>query len=259
MEQARRAAVPVIRNVWERLPDGSMQVAAAFVVVFAVFVYVDVGSIARGAASYVGGMFSRSDSAAAPDSALASGPDAYPVPDPNATAAFDRLAGSVDATVAEAPGTMAVFSRVPLDLYISGKRIGSTEDGQIILRPGTYRVEAVNQRLNYRGAFTLNIRPAAITSHTVTLPNGQLQVNTEPGAVIVVEGKRMGVAPAAPLPVAIGTREIVVMHPDLGERREFVEVRFGEVTQVTIVRREVIDPSKDYPLPNLGQPSAPIR
>jgi hypothetical protein len=69
----------------------------------------------------------------------------------------------------------------------------------------------------------------------------------------------MGVAPAAPLPVAIGTREIVVMHPDLGERREFVEVRFGEVTQVTIVRREVIDPSKDYPLPNLGQPSAPIR
>jgi hypothetical protein len=159
----------------------------------------------------------------------------------------------------QTPGTLTVFSRVPLDLYVQGKRIGSTEDGQIILPPAIYRVELVSDRLNYRGTVSLNIRPAAVTSHTVTLPNGRLQVNTEPGAQVSVEGQPMGVAPLGPLPVQIGTREVVVTHPDLGERREFVEVRFGDVTQVTIARRDAIDPRKAYPLPNLGQPSAPIR
>ena len=159
----------------------------------------------------------------------------------------------------QAPGTLTIFSRVPLDLYISGKRVGSTEDGQIILPPGRYRVEVVSERLGYRGAVTLNVGAAAVTSHTVTLPNGRLQVHTEPGANISVEGKHVGVAPLGPLPVQIGNREVVVTHPSLGTRREFVEVRLGSVTQVNIARREAMDPKKDYPLPNLGQPSAPIR
>jgi hypothetical protein len=148
---------------------------------------------------------------------------------------------------------------VPLDLYISGKRIGSTEDGQIILPPGRYRVEVVSERLGYRGAVTLNVGAAAVTSHTVTLPNGLLRVHTEPGANISIEGKHVGVAPLGPLAVQIGTREVVVTHPDLGERREFVEVRFGVITDLTIARRDPIDRAKDYPLPDLSQPSAPIR
>ena len=93
------------------------------------------------------------------------------------------------AALAEAPGTLTVFSRVPMDLYISGKRVGSTESGPIILPPGVHRVELVSERLNYRGTATLNIRPAAVTSHTVTLPNGRLQVNTEPGAQVSIEGQ----------------------------------------------------------------------
>jgi len=93
----------------------------------------------------------------------------------------------------------------------------------------------------------------------VTLPNGRVQVNTEPGAQVSIEGKPMGVAPLGPVPVQIGNREVVVTHPSVGTRREFVEVRLGSVTQVNIAHREAIDPKKDYPLPNLSQPSAPIR
>jgi hypothetical protein len=161
--------------------------------------------------------------------------------------------------VSQAPGTLAVFSRVPLDLYVSGRRIGSTEDGQIILAPGRYRVELVSQRLGYRGAVTVDVRAASVTSHTVTLPNGRVQVHTEPGAQVSIEGKRVGTAPLGPLPVQIGTREVVVTHPSLGERREIVEVRLDRVTDITIARREAVDPSRDYPLPDLSQPSAPIR
>jgi hypothetical protein len=146
-----------------------------------------------------------------------------------------------------------------MDLYVSGRRIGTTDDGQILLPPGRYRVGLVSTRLNYRGEVTLEIRSAAVTSHTVSLPDGRLQVNTETGAEVWLEGERAGVAPLGVVPVPIGTLEIVVRHPDLGERREFVEVRYGEVTEVSIARREAFDLREASPLPSLGQPGAPVR
>ena len=153
---------------------------------------------------------------------------------------------------------LVVFSRVPLDLYLSGRRIGSTEDGQIALASGRHRVGLVSRRLNYRGEVVLDVRPGTLTAHTVSLPDGFLQVNTEPGAEVWVEGERAGVAPFGTLPVPIGTREIVVRHPDIGERREIVEVRHGETTHASILRREA-SPAAAFPLPRLDQPGPPVR
>jgi hypothetical protein len=135
-------------------------------------------------------------------------------------------------------GLLTVFSRVPLELYIAGRRMGTTEDGQLILAPGRYKVGLVSTRLHYRGEATLDIQPGALTSYSVPLPNGLLQLDTEPGAEVWIEGKRVGVAPLRPQSVPIGTREIVCRHPDFGERREVVEVRYGEVTAVSVPLRE---------------------
>ena len=148
---------------------------------------------------------------------------------------------------------------MPLDLYVSGKRIGSTEDGQIIVPPGVYRVQLVSERLNYRGTVTLNVQPGRrhVTHGDAAERTAAGEHRTGRADLDRRAARRHGAA--RPLPVPIGTREVVVSHPDLGERREFVEVRFGDVTDVTIARRENIDRSKDYPLPNLSQPSAPIR
>jgi hypothetical protein len=51
-----------------------------------------------------------------------------------------------------------------------------------------------------------------------------LNVNTAPGAEILVDGERVGTSPTNSLSVAIGTREVLVKHPQLGERRQSVEV-----------------------------------
>jgi hypothetical protein len=132
-------------------------------------------------------------------------------------------------------GMLVVFSRVPLDLYVKGRKIGTTEDGQILLAPGRYRIDLVSTWLNYRGQIVLDVKPAGLTSHTVKLPNGMVQVNTTPGAEVWIEGQLAGVAPLGPLPAQIGTREIAVKHPDLGEKREIIEVKYGETTETTIV------------------------
>jgi hypothetical protein len=137
----------------------------------------------------------------------------------------------------EAPdikGFLTVFSRVPLELRMAGRRVGTTEEQQIMLAAGRYDIELVSTRLNYRGHVTLSIKPGQLTYHAVTLPDGQLQLETEPGAAVTIEGQPAGVAPLGLTPVAIGTREVVVRHPDFGERRAFVEVHYGTVTELRI-------------------------
>ena len=154
-----------------------------------------------------------------------------------------------DAPAASGPGLLVVFSRVPLEIYVAGRRIGTTEDGQIVVPSGRHRVGLVNTRLNYRGEVVLNVRPAAVTSHNVTLPEGLLQVTAEPGDEVWIEGERAGVAPLGPLPVPLGTREVVVRHPEFGERRQVVEVRYGETAQATLLRRVDVPRDKAFPLP----------
>ena len=56
----------------------------------------------------------------------ASGPRPIPAALPNEQAA---LTG---------PGFLTAFSRIPMDVYADGKRIGSTEDGQLLIASGTH-------------------------------------------------------------------------------------------------------------------------
>ena len=59
MGQIRRAAVPVIRDLWERMPEQTVPFAAALIVVAAGFAYVDVPSLTQRAISYAGSFVSR--------------------------------------------------------------------------------------------------------------------------------------------------------------------------------------------------------
>jgi hypothetical protein len=61
-----------------------------------------------------------------------------------------------------------------------------------------------------------------------------VRVTTTPGAEVWIEGARVGVAPLNPVPVPIGTREVVVKGSTLGERRQSVEVKFGETAELTV-------------------------
>ncbi len=135
-------------------------------------------------------------------------------------------------------GLLTVYSRVPLDLVVDGVRIGSTEDGQIVVPPGRRRVELVNKRLNYRGEVTLDVASGKVTTHTATLPPGQLRIAGAAGGEVWVEGEHVGTLPLADISVPLGTREVLVRHPQFGERRQTVEVTYGAPTQVSMVQQE---------------------
>ena len=66
----------------------------------------------------------------------------------------------------------------------------------------------------------------------------------------------MGVAPLAPFRVPIGSREVLVRHADLGERRLSVEVVLGQPTELSVVFRDSAAPTPQTP-PRLAPLSMP--
>jgi hypothetical protein len=57
------------------------------------------------------------------------------------------------------------------------------------------------------------------------------------GAEVWIEGERVGVAPVEATAVTIGTREVVVKDAAFGERKQSVEVKNGETTELTVMLR----------------------
>ena len=127
---------------------------------------------------------------------------------------------------------------MPLDLIIDGVRVGSTDDGQIVVPAGRRRIELVNKRLNYRGEVTLDVASGQVTTHTATLPPGQLRIAGAAGGEVWVEGEHVGTLPLGDISVPLGTREVLVRHPLFGERRQTVEVTYGAPTQVSMLQQE---------------------
>jgi hypothetical protein len=158
--------------------------------------------------------------------------DSDPAVDPDTDT--DAASEIVQPGATRLSGMLAVRSRVPLELFVGARRIGSTDDGQIMLEPGDYTVRLVSERFGYSGEAAVRIKSASVTQYDVTLPQGLVRVNTVDGATVFVDGARIGVAPLAPISVTIGTRQISVTLPGFEERREGVEVRQDGTSEVTI-------------------------
>jgi hypothetical protein len=131
-------------------------------------------------------------------------------------------------------GWLTVFSRIPVEVHLGGRRIGASGDQQIILSPGRHKVTFVNKQYNIREMRTVDVQAGSIASHTLKLPNGSLNVDAPAGAEVLVDGTRIGEAPIRGASVALGTRDVVVRHPSFGERHEAIDVRAGAPATLTV-------------------------
>jgi hypothetical protein len=138
-------------------------------------------------------------------------------------------------TADTSPGFIATFARIPMDVYADGKRIGTTEDGQLLLNSGTHRIEFVSERYRYRSTINMTIRPGYLVPYTVPLPAADVHVTTTPGAEVWAEGERVGIAPLDAFKLPIGTREVVVKDSSGSEKHKSVEVKYGETVEVSLV------------------------
>lgn len=128
-----------------------------------------------------------------------------------------------------------VLLQTPIELKVlQGDRVlGSTADGAIIMRAGTYQLELINTAVGLRMRQPITFRAGQMAKLNVALPSGRVSVNAQPWAEVSIGSKAYGETPLANLSVPIGEHEIVFRHPDLGERRKTIVVRADGPTRVS--------------------------
>jgi hypothetical protein len=124
----------------------------------------------------------------------------------------------------------------PIELHVlDGERVlGSSGDGPIVAAAGRHEFEFVNSAIGYRTSRVVEIKAGQITSVSMTVPNGALNINAVPWASVWIDGNPFGDTPLGNVSITPGEHEIVFRHPQLGERREKAIVRTDRPTRVTV-------------------------
>jgi hypothetical protein len=121
-------------------------------------------------------------------------------------------------------GWLTVTSPVPAQIYADGTLIGRTDTPRTMLTAGRHQLLLVNEALNFREERTVEIGPGRTVALQLEAVNGTININAQPWASVWIDGIAVGETPIGNHSVPIGTHEVVLRHPELGERRETVTV-----------------------------------
>jgi hypothetical protein len=132
-------------------------------------------------------------------------------------------------------GWLAVFAPVEVRIFEGGRMLGTTLDGRLMLRPGVHTLELRNPSLGLHETRKVEITPGRVTALSLQAPTGTLAVDAPAGTQILVDGEAKGTAPTDPIAVGVGTREVVLRHPQLGQRRFVVTVGAKVAVQISFM------------------------
>lgn len=137
-----------------------------------------------------------------------------------------------------AHGWMSVAAAVPVRLLEKGEVIGTSDAARLMLTAGRHEVELVNEALGYREKRSVQVPAGGTVAVQVQLPKAPLSINALPWAEVSIDGTPIGETPIGNRAVAIGRHEIVFRHPELGERRQTVDVTLLAPARVSVDMRK---------------------
>lgn len=139
------------------------------------------------------------------------------------------------APIAAAPaaGWVRVNASFEVQVFEAGQLVGSSTTDRIMLTPGGHALELVNTALGFRTTLKTVVVPGKLVPLALDTPRVPVAINAQPWAEVVVDGRVHGETPLANLMLPIGEHEIVLRHPDLGERIETVTVRATGANRVS--------------------------
>jgi hypothetical protein len=123
-----------------------------------------------------------------------------------------------------ASGWLTIAAPVPVRIQEGGTLLGSSESPRLLLPVGRHVLEFSNPAFDYRVQRTVQITAGQTAAVTLEPATGTLSVNAQPWAEVWIDGKRIGETPIGNLPLAIGNHDLMLRHPELGERRRTVAV-----------------------------------
>jgi hypothetical protein len=139
---------------------------------------------------------------------------------------------------AAAGGWLMVSSPVALRLREGGKVIGTSETERLMLPAGDHEIEFDNEALGFAVRKTVRVAAGRMAAAKIDVPNGILSINAQPWAEVWVDGERIGETPIGNLPRRIGSHEVVLRHPEFGERRQTVVILVDKPTRIGVDLRK---------------------
>jgi hypothetical protein len=177
--------------------------------------------------------------------AAGSAPAASPAPT-TGVAKAEAAPGKADPVPAAAPpvdrsmlaGSVAVATPVPMQVFLKGRVVATTEAESFMLPVGTHDLEFVNTDVGYQARRAVTIQAGKTTTVRLDPPSGTVNINAVPWAEVWMDGQRIGETPLGNLQAPIGSRALVFRHPDLGERRATVFVTLKDAARISMDLRK---------------------
>jgi hypothetical protein len=135
-------------------------------------------------------------------------------------------------------GWLTVNSSIPLEILEGTSIVGTSQAAKIMLPIGRHELRFTNASFGFSDRKVVDVRPGATAAVRVDLPNAPLSINAQPWAEVWVDGNRVGETPIGNHQVRIGSHEIILRHPDLGERRQNVTVTLTTPARVSVDMRK---------------------
>jgi len=139
---------------------------------------------------------------------------------------------------AAAPGSIAIASAVPVQVFEDKRLIGTSDMDRILLPVGEHALELVADNVGYRATRNVRVTAGQTVAVAVDLPRAPLSINASPWAEVFIDGTRVGETPLGNLPQTVGPHEIVFRHPQLGERHVNAMVTLKETARISIDMRQ---------------------
>lgn len=152
------------------------------------------------------------------------------------TPASMHTTGGVE-PAAQTWGWVAVKAPFPVDIRV-GERVISSSGQRIRMAEGRHQIEIQSKAADYRDARVIHVVAGKVTDVTVdAVANGTLNINASPWAEVWIGQRRIGETPLANINVPAGQHEVVLRHPELGEKRQTVAVRAGSPARLSVDMR----------------------
>lgn len=136
------------------------------------------------------------------------------------------------------PGSIAIASPVPVQVFEGSRLIGTSDMDRIMLPAGEHVLELAADALGFRTTRTIRVTPGQTVALAVDLPRAPLSINAVPWAEVFIDGTRAGETPLGNLAQTLGSHELVFRHPQLGERRVDVVVTLKETNRISVDMRQ---------------------
>lgn len=137
-------------------------------------------------------------------------------------------------TTGSVVGWLDVTSTLPLRILEEGRLLGTTDVDRVMLPIGAHTLRFVNDETGFDVSQSVTVTAGRPTAVPIAIPTGTIAINARPWAEVFIDGERIGETPLGNLARPIGRHEVVLRHPELGERRQTVVISLRAPTRVSV-------------------------